>query len=425
MFLSYAQNFEDVLLWRALKGVERGFYVDVGANDPTEDSVTLAFYKRGWHGLNIEPNDVYHRRLTEARPRDINLKLGCGPASGESTFFVVDKAGPTGLSTMRRDHAEQHERDGFTTTACRIVIEPLAALLDAHAPPDIHFLKIDVEGAEREVLLGTELTRHRPWIVLLEAIDPANHAPNHEEWEPILVESGYRYVWFDGLNRYYVSEEKHDDLKPHFQTPLNLFDRYGKVSTAGAASASDGIVRSAKLAAREAGPEAADLARLILNQAILFRSIGQIPGALVLLEFGAEFYPAIHDASRHPIFLKELVRTHLLDPVVRGGAHGAGPASGRPARALVGNPVRTGLRGQRFPRAGTRRLEGDPRRSTAFGLRAGSEGRPRAPRSTRHPGQRLTDRPYFSVQSPCPASRTWSRGSQSVERNEAHSAVEP
>ena len=40
-FISYAQNFEDVMLWRALKHVEKGFYVDVGAQDPVVDSVSL------------------------------------------------------------------------------------------------------------------------------------------------------------------------------------------------------------------------------------------------------------------------------------------------------------------------------------------------------------------------------------------------
>jgi hypothetical protein len=37
MFTSYAQNFEDVMLRRALKNVVHGFYVDVGAQDPIVD----------------------------------------------------------------------------------------------------------------------------------------------------------------------------------------------------------------------------------------------------------------------------------------------------------------------------------------------------------------------------------------------------
>lgn len=46
-FISYAQNFEDVMLRRALRSVERGFYIDVGAADPVEMSVTKTFYDAG------------------------------------------------------------------------------------------------------------------------------------------------------------------------------------------------------------------------------------------------------------------------------------------------------------------------------------------------------------------------------------------
>lgn len=75
MFISYAQNFEDVMLWRALKHVKDGFYIDVGAAWPDKDSVTKAFYERGWRGVNIEPNPEMWRVLSADRPRDLNLKV--------------------------------------------------------------------------------------------------------------------------------------------------------------------------------------------------------------------------------------------------------------------------------------------------------------------------------------------------------------
>ena len=55
-FVSYAQNFEDVMLWRALKHISNGFYIDVGAWSPDIDSVTRIFYEHGWRGVNVEPN---------------------------------------------------------------------------------------------------------------------------------------------------------------------------------------------------------------------------------------------------------------------------------------------------------------------------------------------------------------------------------
>ena len=65
-FISYAQNLEDVLLWRALGHIKNGFYIDVGANHPEWDSVTKHFYDLGWRGVNIEPMPREHLLLSEA-----------------------------------------------------------------------------------------------------------------------------------------------------------------------------------------------------------------------------------------------------------------------------------------------------------------------------------------------------------------------
>src|SRR5438876_9312099 len=61
--ISYAQNFEDVMLGRVFAGRKTGFYVDVGAADPVNLSVTKWFYDLGWSGLNIEPNRPLFERL--------------------------------------------------------------------------------------------------------------------------------------------------------------------------------------------------------------------------------------------------------------------------------------------------------------------------------------------------------------------------
>ena len=66
MLTSYAQNFEDVILWRALKDVDRGFYVDIGAQDPITDSVSLCFYEAGWRGVHVEPSPHFAARIRAA-----------------------------------------------------------------------------------------------------------------------------------------------------------------------------------------------------------------------------------------------------------------------------------------------------------------------------------------------------------------------
>src|SRR5215207_3038394 len=93
-FVSYAQNGEDVVLWRALRHVRRGRYVDVGAADPVEYSVTHAFYRRGWRGLNVEPVAQLADALRRKRPEDHTVVAAAGArAETGRTFFVVEATG--------------------------------------------------------------------------------------------------------------------------------------------------------------------------------------------------------------------------------------------------------------------------------------------------------------------------------------------
>lgn len=96
---SYAQNREDVLLWRALKDVpsECGKWIDVGANDPLRDSVTQLFSIRGWSGINVEPVRSCFDRLCQWRSRDVNILGACSDSDGPLRLFRV--ADNTALST--------------------------------------------------------------------------------------------------------------------------------------------------------------------------------------------------------------------------------------------------------------------------------------------------------------------------------------
>src|SRR5687768_14328886 len=90
MIVSYAQNFEDVILARLFSGRNHGFYIDVGAGDPIRFSITKWFYEQGWCGINIEPNSYLYKRLVLDRPRDINLNCGAGAQSGKVAFYEMD-----------------------------------------------------------------------------------------------------------------------------------------------------------------------------------------------------------------------------------------------------------------------------------------------------------------------------------------------
>jgi FkbM family methyltransferase len=222
-FISYAQNAEDVLLWRALKHVPAGFYIDVGANDPEEHSVTKAFYDAGWHGVNIEPMPSYHEVFLQARPRDINLAVACGAAEGSITLY--DTPTVNGWASTDAATASAHRAEGIDVVETEVPLRTLAGICAEYAPAEIHFLKIDVEGFEGEVLRGMDLQRWRPWLLVIEATLPNSRETNHASWEPLVTPHGYQFAYFDGLNRYYVAAE-HPELLAALSVQANVFDDY-------------------------------------------------------------------------------------------------------------------------------------------------------------------------------------------------------
>ncbi|MBY0411720.1 MAG: FkbM family methyltransferase, partial [Burkholderiaceae bacterium] len=221
--ISYAQNFEDVMLWRALQHVGVGYYVDIGANDPVVDSVTRWFYEQGWSGINIEPVTHWFEKLRQDRPRDTNLQLAVSHQPGPLTLYDIPD---TGLSTLDPAIAATHRQSGCTVQELSVPVQPLDAVLSQHAQGrDIHFLKIDVEGAEHDVLQSTSLYTVRPWIILVEATAPRSPVTNHHLWEALLTTRGYQFAYFDGLNRFYVADE-HRELLAALQVPPNTFDAF-------------------------------------------------------------------------------------------------------------------------------------------------------------------------------------------------------
>jgi FkbM family methyltransferase len=206
--ISYAQNYEDVVLERCFADVAAGFYIDVGAWDPFEHSVTHYFYERGWHGINIEPNPEYFERLERDRTRDTNLRVALGEADRESQTFTILKG--SGISTLRSlsdDYLENLDGRGYPQEPTEVSTVTLASVCRDHVPEgtEIEFLKIDVEGWETQVLRGHDWDRWRPKVLVIEAVTPVGfdeasgrdvYADSSSEWEPIVLGHGYVF----GLN---------------------------------------------------------------------------------------------------------------------------------------------------------------------------------------------------------------------------------
>ena len=199
----FGQHNEDQTLLELMEDfTDRGFYIDVGAWDPDESSVTKYFYTRGWSGINIEPADVAFRRLTEERPRDINLQCAVGAFAGTRRIYYVDVA--PGLSTLVARIAEPAfaRYGGHEST---VDVRTLADICREYVPAGakIDFLKIDVEGLEFDVIAGADWHAYRPRLLCIEATEPNTDIPSWRPWDPMLTAVGYKFLRSDGVNRFY------------------------------------------------------------------------------------------------------------------------------------------------------------------------------------------------------------------------------
>lgn len=204
----FAQDREDKRLYSALSHIKNGRYVDIGAYEPEFNSVTKVFYDDGWTGVNVEPNPRAFAMLQQERLRDKNVWAAVTWKQGPQTLYLTDRRG---WSSLKPSVAEAAKNAGMTPKPIEV---PTVTLADAMPEGDIHFLKIDVEGAEEEVIASGDWKNKRPWVVVAEANVPQSGrtAYHHAEWDVYLRSRGYVFKLDDTLNRWYVAEEQVDNV---------------------------------------------------------------------------------------------------------------------------------------------------------------------------------------------------------------------
>ena len=215
-FISYSQEFEDLILYSIFYDVKNGFYIDVGANDPDDCSVTKAFYNLGWNGINIEPLPDKFKKLEEERKRDINLNIAAGDKKGYSKLNVG------GACSKIVGNSRSYN-------AINVTIETMATICQQYIPlkKEIHFCKIDVELYEKNVLLGYDFENYRPKVFCIESVYPGTTIPCYQLWEYILFEHDYSLAYDYKINRYYI-DNRIPYLKERFNNTHIFINNYKK-----------------------------------------------------------------------------------------------------------------------------------------------------------------------------------------------------
>lgn len=210
---SYSQNREDLVIDKLLKNVKRGFYIDIGAYDPYRFSNTYRFYKKGWNGVNIEPDSNNYLKFVKKRSRDINLNIGIGPKEGKFLFY---RFFPDTLSTFSEKSVNKYKKEGFKlVNKVKIPVKKLTYVFSKYcAKREISFMSIDVEGNEIEILKSNNWGRYRPKIICAESYVSSSenkYVKERSKLEKFMESKNYKLVYSNKVNVIY--KDLSDSLK--------------------------------------------------------------------------------------------------------------------------------------------------------------------------------------------------------------------
>ena len=142
----YSHDGEEIYLKNRFIGIEKGIYVDVGANHPFRFSNTYWAYSKGWRGINIEPNIRNFELLKQHRKEDINLNCGISDEETQLEYYIFQE------SALNTFCAEEIENKDDIVETCMVPVKRLDSIFREHAIKNIEYMDIDVEGMEMQVL---------------------------------------------------------------------------------------------------------------------------------------------------------------------------------------------------------------------------------------------------------------------------------
>jgi len=177
--------------------VKDGYYLDVGAGDGVHLSNTKMLDERGWKGICIDPfpanmetrtAKVFREVVSSEKGQKVRFRPS-GFLGGIEDYFNF---------TKDWEPHKQHKALELTTTTLDDI------LARANAPNYIHYMSLDIEGAEMEALKGFSFSKYKVGAL---TVEHNWEEPKRSLIRALLESRGYRRVFANTRDDYYLHHE--------------------------------------------------------------------------------------------------------------------------------------------------------------------------------------------------------------------------
>ncbi len=156
----YSQVNQDKFLNECLfKNLKNGFFLEIGAYDGITFSNTYFFEKNlNWSGYCFEPIPEYFNKLKEKRKAKC-FNVCVGNKNSEVEFLhVKNQAMFSGISNkVNKDDFKKIKKENIQKIKSKLI--NIADFLKEYNLKEIHYVSLDIEGAEEEVLRAIDYNK--------------------------------------------------------------------------------------------------------------------------------------------------------------------------------------------------------------------------------------------------------------------------
>jgi FkbM family methyltransferase len=171
---SFSADGEDIILKKFFSGIEKGFYIDLGAHNYIDGSNTYYFYLQGWNGICVDPLPGVKKKFKKKRPKDLFLDNAIVPNSFKAenvNFYYFKNLPDNSTISKKRINNVGKSFNRYPTNVILVKALSVSKLVKNYIGlKDVNLLNIDIEGDEFSILSDFMKEKIFPWIICVEEI---------------------------------------------------------------------------------------------------------------------------------------------------------------------------------------------------------------------------------------------------------------